>query len=188
MVPSTPRGELADMLRKVAQAEADKDMKFNIIEAGGRTVQRELQRSNPTATAGCADDSCIACRGGERGRGGNCRRNNITYEIECQLCQGDARSVYVGESSRNLYTRGSEHASKYESGKEDSFLTKHQMDKHHGLPAEYSAKVTGIYKDCLTRQITEGVDIRRCPAILMNTKAEWHQPPIWKVQSELLRG
>ena len=61
---------------------------------------------------------------------------------------------------------------KYESGKEDSILTKHQM-----------AKVTGIYKDCLTRQITEGVDIRRCTAILMNTKAEWHQPPIWRVQS-----
>ena len=50
MVPSTPRGELADMLRKVVQTEANKDMKFKIIEKGGRTVMSLLQRSNPTAT------------------------------------------------------------------------------------------------------------------------------------------
>ena len=44
------------------------------------------------------------------------------------------------------------------------------------------------YNDCLTRQVTEGVFIRRCGTTLMNTKSEWHQPPIWKVQSEILRG
>ena len=83
MVPSTPRGELADMLRKVVQAENSNDMKFKIIETGGRTVKSLLQRSNPTATAGCSADDCIACKGGNRGAGGNCRRSSVTYEIEC---------------------------------------------------------------------------------------------------------
>ena len=188
MVPSTPRGELADMLRKVVQAEANKEMKFKVIETGGRTVKSLLQKSNPTATAGCTAQDCIACRGDDRGNGGNCRRNNVTYEIECGLCQGEDRSVYVGETARNLYTRGAEHATKYTGGKEDSFLRKHQQDKHQGQDAVYSAKVTGTYRDCLSRQVAEGVNIRRCQSNLMNTKAEWHQPPIWRVQSEILRG
>ena len=126
-------------------------------------------------------------RGG-RGGGGNCRRSNITYEIECHLCPSDDRSVYVGERARNLYTRGDEHTKKYTQRAEGSFLSKHQIEKHQGIDAEYSAKVTGQYNDCLTRQVTEGVFIRRCEANIMNTKAEWHQPPIWKVQSEILRG
>ena len=46
MVPATHRVELADMLR--TQTETEKNICFKIVEAGGRTVQRELQRSNPT--------------------------------------------------------------------------------------------------------------------------------------------
>ena len=108
MVPSTPDGELAKMLRSVAEAEATEDVRFKVIETGGKTVKHQLQSSNPTATKGCTDDSCIACRHG-KGRGGNCHRNNITYEVECLLCQqeeGRERSTYVGESPRNVYTRG----------------------------------------------------------------------------------
>ena len=94
----------------------------------------------------------------------------------------------MGETARNLYTRGLEHATKYEGGKEDSFLRKHQLDKHQGMAAVYSSKVTGTFRDCLSRQVAEGVNIRRCQVNLMNTKAEWHQPPIWCVQSEILKG
>ena len=113
------------------------------------------------------------------------------HQVECLLCkeeEGRERSTYVGESSRNLYTRGGEHQSKYGNNKDDSFLVKHQMEEHQGARAEIAAKVTGNYSDCLTRQIAEGVLIRRSNTVLMNTKAEWHQPPIWKVQSEILRG
>ena len=104
------------------------------------------------------------------------------------MCEGEGKSVYVGETSKNLYTRGLEHSKKYEGVKEDSFLQKHQVEKHFGRPAVYTAKVTGNFKDCLSRQVAEGVEIRRCAANLMNTKSEWHQPPIWRIQSEILRG
>ena len=60
-VPSTPRGELGDIFRKVVQAEANKEMKFKVIETGGRTVKSLLQRSNPTAIAGCTAQDCISC-------------------------------------------------------------------------------------------------------------------------------
>ena len=131
---------------------------------------------------------CLACRGGARGKGGNCRQSNVTYEIECGLCHETDKSIYVGETSRNLYTRGLEHLKKYESGKIDSFLMKHQVEKHDGSAAVCTAKVTNKFKDCLSRQVAEGVEMRRCQANLMNTKTEWHQPPIWRIQSEILRG
>ena len=104
IVSSTPREELADMLRRVVQTEAaaNKEIHFKIVEAGGRTVKSILQRSNPTNTAGCTDAGCAACRGGAKGKGGNCRQSNVTYEMECGLRQGADRSLYIGKASRNL--------------------------------------------------------------------------------------
>ena len=53
------------------------------------------------------------------------------------------------------------------------------------MEADFSAKVLSSYKDCLSRQIAEGVTIRRCEKKILNSKAEWHQPALWKVRSEL---
>ena len=50
---------------------------------------------------------------------------------------------------------------KYESKKRnsDSFIKKHQDEKHPGVPADFSAKVTEQFKDYLSRQDSEG-----CPS------------------------
>ena len=37
------------------------------------------------------------------------RRNNVNYEIECQLCPEERSPVYIGEISKNVYTRTKEH-------------------------------------------------------------------------------
>ena len=71
-------------------------------------LRRTLQRYNPTATQGCEDAECIACKD-EGGKGGNCRRNNVNFEIECELCPEGHRQVYIGETLRNLYNRAKEH-------------------------------------------------------------------------------
>ena len=42
-VPATPGGELAEMLRKVVEDEAEPDLRFNVVESGGRTVKSEVQ-------------------------------------------------------------------------------------------------------------------------------------------------
>ena len=39
------------------------------------------------------------------GDGGRCRINGVTYELTCKSCS----DVYVGETSRNAYTRGLAH-------------------------------------------------------------------------------
>ena len=47
--------------------------------------------------------------------------------------------------------------SNYQKRQQESFMQKHQVDTHNGMDADFSS-----YKDCLSRQIAEGVHIRRC--------------------------
>ena len=70
----------------------------------------------------------------------------------------------------------------------ESFMREHQAEQHEGQPPHFTTKVTGRYRDCLTRQVAEGVAIRRCKTAVLNSKSEWHQPSLWRVRSELERG
>ena len=173
---------LLTMLREVAESEAQPGLTFKIVEKGGRTVKK----SNPTASGGCQSGDCLACKGG-RGAGGSCRKSNVLYEIACQLCPDDRQAVYLGETARNLYTRGREHARNYDRRGEESFMVKHQHDRHSGLLADFKARVKISFQDCLSRQVAEGVHIRRSENEVLNSKSEWHQPALWKVSSELSR-
>ena len=186
IVPSTPNGELLSMLREVAETEAHPSMKFKIVEKGGRTVKRALQKSNPTASVGCESGDCLACKGG-RGTGGPCRRSNVVYEMVCQICPEDNQAVYLGETARNLYTRGREHKGNLEKKRQESLMYKHQTEVHNGMEGEYKAKVKCSFNDTLSRQVAEGVLIRRCQKNVLNSKAEWHQPALWSVRNELCR-
>jgi hypothetical protein len=185
-VPPTPNSELANSLKEIAEKEAEKGVWFKIVEMGGRSVQSVLERSNPTATIGCTAADCLPCRSG-KGDGGNCHASGITYEVECQLCPPDRKSKYLGESSRNLYTRSKEHEQNFRTGGTKSFMKKHQKE-HPAVQVRYTAKVTGRTKDCLTRQIKEAVQIRRSNVNILNSKTEWHQPALFQVQQELYRG
>ena len=190
-VPTTPGGVLMKMMRKVADEEAEAGIKFKIMEVGGRTIKRVLQKSNPTAVPGCEEEDCLACTP-ERGKGGNCRTNNINYEIECQLCPEGERPVYIGETSRNLYTRAKEHANNErrkagEEEEESSFIRKHMEQHHQGMQSRFRAKVTRTNKDAFRRQIREGVLIRRSRKETLNSKSEWFQPPIFQMRSEIVR-
>ena len=99
--------------------------------------------------------------------------------------------MYTGETGRNLYTRGLEHLEKYEKKSENSFLHAHQMECHEGAPAKFSTKVTGSYKDPLSRQVAEAVLITRSSGStsdILNSKSEFRQPPIVRVRREVSIG
>ena len=76
-----------------------------------------------------------------------------------------------------------EHISNYQSGSADSFILKHQNNKHGG-----EEPVTARTRDCLTRQVREAVLIRRSQVPILNSKSEWHQPGLFRVQQEVERG
>ena len=121
------------------------------------------------------------------GGGGGCHKNNVTYQYTCQK----DGAVYTGETGRNLYTRGLEHLDKYEKKAEKSFMHAHQMECHEGAPADFTAKVTGSYKDPLSRQVAEAVLITRSSGStsdVLNSKAEFRQPPIVRVRREVNVG
>ena len=179
-IPATPGGELAREMRKIADSEAKHGVHFNVMEIGGRTLKSEIQRSNPTATPGCSKIDCLGCEEG-RGKGGKCHKSNVNYQISCQKCE----KVYIGETSKNLYTRTLQHI---QNKKEDeAFMSKHYQEEHRGEEKKFKAKVTHTNRDCLTRQVREGVLIRRTTKPLLNSRTEWFQPPLFRVQSEVIR-
>ena len=179
-IPATPGGELAKEMRKIADKEAKNGIHFNVLEIGGRTLRSEIQRSNPTATPGCSKIDCLGCKE-ERGKGGKCHKNNVNYQISCQKCQ----KVYIGETSKNLYTRTLQHM--HNKKEDESFMDRHFQEDHGGEDRQFTAKVTHTNRDCLTRQIREGVLIRRTQKPLLNSRTEWFQPPLFRIQSEVVR-
>ena len=178
-------------MKEVADKQAEEGIHFNIVEVGGRTVKAEVQRSNPTETQGCVKPDCMGCNV-ERGKGGRCHRNNVNYEVECQLCEGE-KAVYYGETSRNMYTRLIEHQRanreerRAEENDDEGFMIKHMRECHEGQEKDFRAKVTHSNRDSLTRQIREGVMIRRSNRKVLNTKSEWFQPPLFRIMSEMAR-
>ena len=186
-IPPTQNSELAKALKEIADYEAEEGVHFKIIETSGYSMKRVLQTSNPLKSPGCSSPDCLPCEGG-KGEGGDCRGCGVNYQLECQLCPGDAMSVYIGESSRNLFTRTQEHLSNFRRGEQNSFILKHQASSHQGEEPSYKAVVTANTKDCLTRQVREAVLLRRSQVPVLNGKSEWHQPALFRVQSEIERG
>ena len=195
IVPATPNGELAARMRVVCEAEAVPGLKFKITERGGRTLERQLQKSNPTSSDQCGRPGCGPCEQ-PGGNGGTklCHRSNVVYRYSCQFPDCDAE--YVGETSRNLYTRDSEHMYKYHGGKnggsqklkEQSFMFNHQKDKHNSLPANFKSQIIRSYSDSLSRQAGEGIFITKMSGEILNSKSEFYQPSIVKVRREVTRG
>ena len=145
-IPPTPNSELANSLREIANREAEAGVHLNIIETGGFSMRRLLQKSNPLQTPGCDDRECVPCHNG-RGVGGNCRSGGVNYELECQLCPAGENSVYIGESSRNSYTRCKEHLARYRSRTGTSFILKHQAIAHQDDEPVYKANVTASTRE-----------------------------------------
>jgi hypothetical protein len=183
MVNPTPGGELARQLQKVV-CENPGPVKIKIQEQGGVKISNMLQRTNPNKTKGCSSNDCIVCKHG-RGKGGECRRNNVGYVLCCDICGVD-NVCYVGETGQNAYTRGLKHMANYRGRQTDSPLWKHAQMAHGGsLAVSYSMKVEKCFSDPLTRQVNEAVRIANCDsATQLNSKAEWHGPATVRLVAE----
>ena len=67
-------------------------------------------------------------------------------------------------------------------------MLKHQMEKHNGESVEFQMRVVKTFKDPLSRQVSEAVLIKNHRGDLLNSKAEFYQPPLVKIQSEIIQG
>ena len=182
IIPSTPGGELAKMLKQVAEAENECGIKFKIIEKGGKTIEKQLQNPNPTASGKCGKADCTIDN--QQGGGKLCHKSNVLYEWECNQCD----NIYTGETSRNCYTRTKEHLSKASKQSSDSFIKNHQSEKHNDNPADFKVKVVKSFRDPLSRQVYEGIYIRKNSRVSLNTKLDYYQPSTYNMRREMLHG
>lgn len=178
--PCTPDSKLLNRWRKVAE-EAKKSskgrVKAKIVEQGGIPLKSLLCTSAPKEDDTCGKTDCKVC-GSETTKSSDCKKiskGGIGYEIKCKTCENDSKvSLYHGETTRTLYTRAKEHFDP----EEDTPVTKHSMAFHPGEDPNFDVRITGRFKDPLTRQINEGVRINNSksnPGYLMNSKAEFRQ-------------
>ena len=67
-------------------------------------------------------------------------------------------------------------------------MHKHQMEKHNGEQVEYEMRVLNKFKDPLSRQVSEAVLMKNHKGELLNSKAEFHQPPLVRIRSDIIIG
>ena len=179
IVASTPGSVLAKKMREVTESYAECGVRFKIVEKGGISLGRMLQRPNPSASGVCGKEDCDMCKQG----GKLCHKTNVAYKYECNI----DKSCYIGETSRNFYTRNLEHQDKFNKKKQDSFIYQHQLEVHGGAEPDFKIKVLKSFKDPMSRQIYEGVKIRRSNSSL-NTKLDYYQQSTYSVRREIGHG
>ena len=177
-VPCTPGGELAKKIKEVEEKKSgNRTVRFKVIETGGIAMKSLLQKSDPWAGGKCGKQDCFPCKGEKSG--GDCERNSVTYRIVCKTCEENNQVAhYIGETSRNMYSRGKEHLQQYNSRSKASALWAHCIKFHNSAPATFVMQLTGVFSSSLRRQIAEGVQIRNFVGIIINRKSEWRMPAV----------
>jgi hypothetical protein len=90
-------------------------------------------------------------------------------------CRGARVGIYLAESSRSLNERASEHMRDARNFHEKSHIVKHWMDRHSDMnqPPPFRFRVLRTFKDCLTRQLSEAININMSKDSLLNSKNEY---------------
>ena len=149
---------------------------MKVVEKRGQTLKSKLVKTSKTDGKKCNEsENCMLCR--EKGTG-KCRTNNITYTLTCKQC----KDIYIGETSRNAFTRGKEHETQMNRKDKNSIILRHQQLKHPGDTPSFEMKITGTYRSALDRQIAEAVKISRAKDRLINNKTEFRQNRIMRSQ------
>ena len=145
-----------------------------------------LARSNPFKRSSCGRQRCPLLLG-ESKCNEDCYKESIVYLATCNRCY-DAEleaglepkpRVYIGESSRTLYTRTQQHLQDYqracaegqrsssnhrEEDSKSSWMLDHSEEIHGGLldlEHDYEFQVLSSHRDPLTRQTAEAIRIQK---------------------------
>ena len=160
---------------------------MRVTERGGTPLGSLLSNKNVRARQECGRLECRVClQTGEKRE--DCVRRNILYESECVKCgseikdgdvimerSGTNASLYVGETSRSLFERTSEHWQAADSLKEESHMVQHIEESHKGEgKPDFKFKVVKTFKTALDRQIAEAVRIEMRGNIL-NRRGEYNR-------------
>ena len=138
-----------------------------------------LQKNDPFKSKECRDkERCMVCNGNNPG---SCRDSGVTYRINCMGQRSENQeeqcdSIYNGETGKNGYTRGNQHAAELAAGKDSSTLWKHCMEKHGRIKQQFTMTIEDkVRGDSMKRQILESIRINKVPEEKsLNRKDEWN--------------
>ena len=157
--------------------------RVKVIEKTGTQLQRILTKSDPWGEGCCERVDCLPCASNTKTKG-NCRRINTVYENTCLLCKetGSTR-LYIGETSRSTYRRGSEHLRDLLNSSEKSHMHQHIVGTHPELIGQLTTakEVAGVFSmkpvrkhmNSLSRQLHEAIKIIRAGDSTLNNKEEY---------------
>ena len=183
-VPSTKGSRL---LRQLASAEPRLTKAsgycVKLVEKSGIQLSRMFDRVFRPKL--CHSNLCTVCKFSSKKSGSKCRLTNVVYKASCMLCleqksnvtekKDGVVGVYIGETSRCLFERSSEHLEGLERGDESNFIVKHWAEDHTSslYPPKMKFEVIQTHQDALSRLLQEAVLIEEEGS--MNSKQEWRQ-------------
>ena len=181
-VPNTKDGELLTRLvQKEAQLCKLTGFRVKLVEGNGILLSRLFP--SPLRAEGCPKfNMCLVCAQSD-GKPSKCNVRNVVYTAECLECTENyngttGRSLYIGETSRSISERTTEHVMgclRFDAG---NFVIKHWLEKHRDRedPPRFRFKVNKVHRDALSRELDEAVKISavsgRCN--ILNSKCEWN--------------
>jgi len=91
-VPHTENSVLAKRIRnKLKVFEEISTIRVKLVERTGEKLCDILHKSNPWEAIHCPRDDCIFCSSKDEKLIGKCKKRNIVYETECQICKEEMR-------------------------------------------------------------------------------------------------
>ena len=154
-VQNTKDSILAKEIRKVIQdLKPWTRLNIKVVERAGDRIEDLLHKSNPWEERDCGREGCLSCetaRKEENVKHKNCTVRSILYKTWCKTCRRQNESkikgenssltnkrkleelvekedyVYIGETSRSVNERGSEHLKDLEFLRDRSHMLKHAV-------------------------------------------------------------
>ena len=182
--PATPGGELNRIIQGILDEEGPRvKLKLRAVEKGGISLKRQLVKTD-IGPDKCGRPNCYLCQGDATGASHT--RGSALYHGICLLCEKDGISAeYWGETSRSGYTRTLEHSEDIKGKQDKNAFHKHLSIYHPnkiGDTEAFNIKTVQTFTKNIDRQVGEALKIKNSKAdILMNSKAEFHQPAIHRV-------
>ena len=158
-VEATPSSELKKQCQQIID---EVKLPVKILEKSGKSLQKQLVKSNPFHKGKCNDESCNVCK--NIGKGGFCKTRELIYKACCSNAVNECPpndGNYIGRTARSAGERFSEHLKDVLDMKPNSTFVSH-MEQHHqwgdkNVSFEILTRCPG---DALLRQATEAVMIR----------------------------
>ena len=178
-VPSTPNSALAKTLREhEALNNQGRVSRIKIVEKAGRSLKSILAPNDPWGVSKCADPECFVCSTSVGDLKVSCRTPGILYKIFCTRCEEEGKkSVYVGQSGKNGYSRGKKHLEDFAARNNSHCMVIHCRVHHPNeqmLASNFRMVPIRAYHTPLERQISEGLCIYNSDVdVLLNSGTEW---------------